>query len=78
MLCTGTAVAADTGRTITLKLWRVPDVSAPTAEARASARIIELYRQQHPNVILRRTTGIQIPQISAESSVLMAIAGGMG
>jgi len=45
--------------------------------ARGDARVLDLYRRQHPDVVLRETAGINIPQITGSAALLMAIAGGI-
>jgi len=71
------AVQATESDKIELRLWNLPDLSSASPFSQAAARVIEQYRKQHPEVILRKTSGIRIPQIGGSASILMAIAGGI-
>ena len=71
------AQAGEKAERTVLRLWYVPDTSSSSPVARGDARVLELYRRQHPRVVLRETAGIQIPQITGSAALLMAIAGGI-
>ncbi len=60
-----------------LRLWTIPNTSSSSPDAKAAARVIELFQQEHPDVVLRKASGINIPQIGGSAATLMAIAGGV-
>ena len=71
------AQAGEKAERTVLRLWYVPDTSSSSPVTRGDGRVLELYRRQHPRVVLRETAGIQIPQITGSAALLMAIAGGI-
>ena len=60
-----------------LRLWNIPNTSSSSPDAKAAARVIELFQREHPDVVLRKASGISIPQIGGSAATLMAIAGGV-
>jgi multiple sugar transport system permease protein len=71
------SAAARAGEPTVLKLWTIPDTSSPSVDAQAAARVLEQFQRDHPEVVLRKTAGISIPQIGGSAAILMAIAGGV-
>lgn len=62
---------------IELRLWYLPELIAASYHHVAAFRVIDAFKEQHPRVILRKVSGIRIPQIDSTGMVLMAIAGGV-
>jgi ABC-type sugar transport system permease subunit/ABC-type glycerol-3-phosphate transport system substrate-binding protein len=73
----GSAADSQAEEKFDLRLWYMPELIASSYDSVAAFRVIDAFKQQHPEVILRKTSGIKIPQIGATSLVLMAIAGGV-
>ena len=71
------ARADQTDERLELRLWTIPETGAANPRDAANAKVIELFRERHPNVELRKSSGIQIPQIGSSAALLMAIAGGV-
>jgi len=73
----GRAAEPQADENIELRLWYLPELIAASYHHVAAFRVIDAFKEHHPEVILRKTSGIKIPQIDATSLVLMAIAGGV-
>src|SRR5689334_25298722 len=70
-------LSAEQAASLSLRLWSIPDTNSADPRDAANAQIIELFKQRHPGITLRKTAGIQIPQIGASAALLMSIAGGV-
>jgi len=63
---------------VVMRLWDIPDTASPSAEARAEATILERFLAEHPDVTLRQTAGIKIPQIGPSAALMMAFPAEVG
>ena len=76
-LTVGETAGEPAGEKVELRLWYLPELVTASPHSLAEMRVIESYQKEHSEVLLRKSSGIKIPQIGAGATVLMSIAGGV-
>lgn len=61
---------------VELRLWNVPDRRAVNVVAKADLAVYDEFFRRHPDIRLSKTTGITLVGEMADSTKLMALAGG--
>lgn len=81
LLALTTGALAQTSGPITLRVggagaFKLPDKNATDPRSRADRAIVEAFERAHPDIRLASAQGLQIAGPAAESSLLLAFAGG--
>src|SRR5579875_3692276 len=83
LLCTPSFVFAQTSSGVPIILrvggagaFKLPDKNATDPRSRADRAIVDAFERAHPGIRLQGAQGLQLQGPAAESSLLMAYAGG--